>query len=94
MLIYEEAKRFIEDGFAIESFVSRTIYQMNNGVLIADGLPVSENYMTLEEINGDWEAVFLIERSLEEIDTISNEELNLIFENARINFMFNTKYGR
>lgn len=94
MLNYEDAKRYLEEGFAIESYVSKTVYQLNNGVLIADGLLVNKDYITLEEINGDWEAVFLIERSLEEIDTISNEELNEIFENATTNFMFNIKYGR
>jgi hypothetical protein len=90
---YDEAIIDLKNGEAIESLVSRTMYELKNGVLLAEGLPVEERFMTQEEKEGTWRRVHIIE-TMEEFNSLSEEELEDIFTAANTHFNYNLKTDR
>jgi hypothetical protein len=92
-LNYNQAVHLMNRGVAVQSLVSKTTYKLSNDVLLAEGLPVANEYITEEEKNGEWREVTII-NTRQEYKTLSNKEIEDILSDAYIQFKFNEKHGR
>lgn len=88
---YREAHQKMESGQAVESLVSHTVYEINNGTLTAEGIPVDYNYINKDEKEGSWQSVYLIE-SMAEFNALSENEKTAFLETAIKHFQYNEKY--
>jgi hypothetical protein len=86
----------MEKGKDVQSEVSKTIYSMEmegNGKLFADGIEVKEDYMTEEEMLGNWVEVKVV-KTEEDIKQMSNEAIQANLHDAYVKFCYDINVGR
>ncbi|WCK57180.1 hypothetical protein PP175_28750 (plasmid) [Aneurinibacillus sp. Ricciae_BoGa-3] len=90
---FYQACESMTKGNAVESLVSKTIYEMSEKGLLAEGMLVPLDYVTVEEANGEWQEVTIIE-SMEDFEKLSPEQKQRILSNAYQHAKFNERHGR
>lgn len=86
---FHEACASMAKRIAVQSLVSKTTYEMSKkGLLLAEGLEVPVTHLTVEEANGEWQEVTVIE-SMEEFQKLSDEEVERILQDSVEHFKFN-----
>lgn len=90
-LEFSEGLNLMAQGKAIASDVSKTIYTMDmkdNGKLFAEGLEVSSEYITREEMLGTWKEVQVI-KTEEEYLNLSEKDIERILDDVSVKITFN-----
>lgn len=90
---FYEAVESMRKGIPVQSLVSKTIYEVNSEGLLAEGLPVSTEYMTVKEANGEWQEVEIIE-TMDEFDKLTEEDKSRILTDGIESYEFNESQGR
>lgn len=85
---YNDALRLMKKGFVMESIISKTQYEIVNGQLLAEGLPIKEDYITQEEREGQFELAHLV------YEDSSNEEISEFLSKSHEHFLFNKRYEK
>lgn len=88
---FKQAYKVIQVGKPIQSLVSKNLYELKGEVLLCEGLPVSNEHLTPQEINGEWQEVTIID-SMEDYQKLSSEEKSRIHKDAYEAYEFQNKY--
>lgn len=80
-MVFDKAVEIMEKGGHVESLVSNTEYSMDlkENRLYSEGLPVGKNYITKEEMIGEWREVYIVQTK-EDMDKLSEKERNTLIE--------------
>jgi hypothetical protein len=93
---FDKALNKMAKGKDIQSEVSKTIYSMEMegyGKLFADGVEVKEDYITEDEMLGNWIEV-KVARTEEEIKSMSEEAIKANLDDAYLKFCYDINVGR
>jgi hypothetical protein len=86
-----EAVESMKRGIPVESLVSYTTYQMSKEGLLAEGLVVPFEHLTVQEANGEWREVNIVE-TMEEFNQLTDEQKSQILDEAIKHFDFHEKH--
>jgi hypothetical protein len=93
---FNKALNKMAKGKDVQSEVSKTIYSIEmegNGKLFADGIEVKEDYITEEEMLGNWVEVKVV-KTEEDVKQMSNEAIQANLNDAYLKFQYDIKVGR
>lgn len=86
-----QAVKSMKSGIAVQSLVSKSLYEVNKEGLLCEGLPVSFDHLTEVEGNGEWQEVTIIEK-MEDYQKLSSEQKKRILDEAIEAYEFHTKH--
>lgn len=93
---FDKTLELMKNSKFVMSEVSKTVYSLStegNGKLFAEGLEVSADYITEEEMLGDWNEVNIIQ-SEEELRKLPDEAVEKMLKDAYVKYQFDMKTGK
>ncbi|MCP1161213.1 MULTISPECIES: hypothetical protein [Bacillus] len=82
-----EAMETMRKGIPVESLVSYTTYEMSKEGLLAEGILVPFEHLTVEEANGEWRKVTIIQ-TLEALRNLSDDQVQQLLKESVIHYKF------
>lgn len=93
---WEEAEKVMANGGVVESQISFTRYEMlENGVILAEGTPIDEKYITIQEEEGEWEQVeYLHAETKEDLMNIPDKDIQDLLSKGYKKAKFDMEYRK
>jgi DNA polymerase III gamma/tau subunit len=87
---FNQAAKLMGEGKAVQSLISYTTYEMTSETLLAEGLPVQNEYLTMLEANGEWREVQVIETA-EELQKLTEEQMEQLMNESKKHFEYSQR---